>query len=111
MVIAVLAEAERIPSVGISASADNANMIFTVQMPNRKINLQGRDMSQKIECDKCHRDTYADSRGEKYCTMTIDFFGHGTYHLCPVCYRQFITEFMRTMPPEDFDEAYGIRYE
>ena len=61
-------------------------------------------MSAMIECDKCKSKTYADSRGEKYCTMNIDYYSHGTYHLCPVCYRQFITEFMRTLTPEEYDD-------
>ena len=38
MVIAVLAEAERIPNVGILASADNAEWIFSAPMQNRKRN-------------------------------------------------------------------------
>lgn len=70
-------------------------------------------MSTMIECDKCKNKTYTDSRGVEYCVVTIDYIGHGTYHLCPICYRQFITEFMRTMTPEDYDDCYGgeIRYE
>ena len=37
MVIVVLAEVEHIPSVGILASEDNAEWIFTVLMRNRKM--------------------------------------------------------------------------
>ena len=64
-------------------------------------------MSHMIQCDKCKANMYADSRGNKddYSTITTDYVdGHSTYHLCKICHRQFIVEFMRTKTPEKYDE-------
>ena len=67
-------------------------------------------MSNMIRCDKCHVMMFADSRSDKdaYCTVSIDYVdGHSVYHLCRVCHRQFLTEFMREYSPEGYDEVYG----
>ena len=53
---------------------------------------------------------YADSRSDKgsWCTISVDYTdGHSRMHLCKMCYRQFLTEFMRTMTPEEFDDTFG----
>lgn len=67
-------------------------------------------MSTMIKCDKCGKLVYMDDRSEKgsYCKISIDYRGgYGWLHLCKSCYRQFETEFVRDMTPEEFDEMYG----
>ena len=67
-------------------------------------------MSNIIRCDKCKKDMYADSRSDKdaYAQINTTYVdGYSTYHLCKVCFRQFLTEFMRTCTPEEFDETLG----
>lgn len=67
-------------------------------------------MSAMIECDKCHKLMYQDSRTPKgaYCTVGVtDVMGYSIIHLCKTCYRQFRVEFIRDMTPEEFDEYYG----
>ena len=67
-------------------------------------------MSEMIECDKCKKKLYKDSRSNKgdYCKVGIDYWdGYSSYHLCKVCFRQFYVEFTRLMTPEEFDEQYG----
>ena len=66
-------------------------------------------MSEMIKCDKCHAIFYSDSRGEHddYCTLKIDYTdGLSFYHLCKTCHRQLLTEFMRVMMPEEYDETF-----
>lgn len=67
-------------------------------------------MSEMIRCDKCKKLMYADSRSPKgsYCSISVDYTdGYSRMHLCKMCYRQFLTEFMRTMTPEEFDDTFG----
>lgn len=67
-------------------------------------------MSQMIRCDKCHVTMYADSRSNKgdYCEIDIKYTdGYSVYHLCKVCHRQLMTEFMRGVKPEEYEEIYG----
>lgn len=67
-------------------------------------------MSQMIKCDKCHKLMYADSRSEKgaYCKIGVDYTdGFTRMHLCKVCHRQFMTEFMRVLTPEEYDGEFG----
>ena len=33
--------------------------------------------------------------------------GLSVFHLCKACHRQLLTEFMRDMKPEDYDDDYG----
>ena len=66
-------------------------------------------MLKMIRCDKCKKDMYADSRSDKdaYSRITTDYIdGHSTYHLCKVCHRQFVTEFMRIYTPEEYDDEF-----
>lgn len=68
-------------------------------------------MSSMVKCDKCGALMYTDDRSPKgsYCKITIDYrHDWGKMHLCKTCYRQFETEFMRDMTPEEFDERYGV---
>ena len=67
-------------------------------------------MTHMIRCDKCQKLMYADSRSPNgsNCYMTIDYTdGYSTYHLCKVCHRQLMTEFLRTMTQEEYDETFG----
>lgn len=67
-------------------------------------------MSQMIKCDKCHKLMYADSRSEKgaYCQIGVNYTdGFTRMHLCKVCHRQFMTEFMRIFTPEEYDGEFG----
>ena len=53
---------------------------------------------------------YADSRSEKgaYCKIGVDYTdGFTRMHLCKVCHRQFMTEFMRIYTPEEYDGKFG----
>ena len=63
-------------------------------------------MSEMIQCDKCKKLMYADSRSDKdaYCKINITYV---TYHLCKACHRQLLTEFLRTYTPEEYDEEFG----
>ena len=72
--------------------------------------LIGVRMTTLIECDKCKKKMFADSRSERgaYCVLSIDYTdGLSTYHLCNTCHRQLLTEFMRVMTPEHYDEYFG----
>ena len=67
-------------------------------------------MSQMIKCDKCQKLMYADSRREKgaSCKIGIDYTdGFHRMHLCKVCHRQFMTEFMKIYTPKEYDGIYG----
>ena len=67
-------------------------------------------MSNIIRCDKCGRYMYADSCGNKddYAQIDITYIdGYSTYHVCKACFRQFFTEFMRTLPARRIDETFG----
>jgi hypothetical protein len=67
-------------------------------------------MSSMIQCDKCKKTMYADSRSDKdaYAELHTNYIdGYTTMHLCKICFRQFLTEFMRTWTPEEFDEMCG----
>lgn len=67
-------------------------------------------MAQMIQCDKCKKLMYADSRSEKgdYCHIQIDYVdGHTSLNLCKICHRQFITEFLREITPEEYDDEFG----
>lgn len=67
-------------------------------------------MSVMIRCDKCKRTMFADSRSSKdeYAKVQTDYIdGYSTYHLCKICFRQFLTEFMGSWTPKEFDEMCG----
>ena len=67
-------------------------------------------MSQRIQCDKCKKLMYADSRSPSGSYWHINIEGKdgfSTYHLCSVCYRQLLTEFLRVITPEEYDEEIG----
>ena len=67
-------------------------------------------VSNMIKCDKCHKMMYSDSRSERgsFCEMQINYTdGLSVFHLCKACHRQLLTEFMRDMKPEDYDDDYG----
>ena len=67
-------------------------------------------MSAMIKCDKCGSLMYTDSRSDRdaYAALSTDYVnGHSTMHLCKTCFRQFLTEFMRTWKSEEFDEMFG----
>ena len=67
-------------------------------------------MSERIECDKCHKMMWTDSRSDKgaYCKLAITYVNdYSTYHLCATCYRQLMVEFMREWKAEEFDDEYG----
>lgn len=67
-------------------------------------------MSAIIKCDKCGSLMYADSRSDRdaYAALSTDYVnGHSTMHLCKTCFRQFLTEFMKTWKSEEFDEMLG----
>jgi len=67
-------------------------------------------MSSMIQCDKCKKTMYTDSRSDKdvYASLASNYIdGYSSYHLCKICFRQFLTEFMRTWTPEEFDEMFG----
>jgi hypothetical protein len=69
-------------------------------------------MSRMIRCDKCKTLMYADSRSDKgnYCELNINYTdGYSKYHLCKVCHRQLMTEFLRDYTPEEYDEIFGER--
>ena len=75
---------------------------------------RGDGMSSMIRCDKCKKMMYADSRSDKgdWCTVRIDYVdGMSTLHLCKVCHRQFLVEFVRTMKPEEYDDQFGSWWE
>ena len=68
-------------------------------------------MSRMIRCDKCDKTMYADSRSDKdayACVNTTYIDGYSEFHLCNVCFRQFYTEFLRIMTPEEYDDEFGI---
>jgi hypothetical protein len=70
-------------------------------------------MTQMIRCDKCKKLMYADSRSEKgaYAFLQIDYTdGHSSLHLCRICHRQFLTEFIRELTPEEYDDEFGSCY-
>ena len=70
-----------------------------------------REMSHMIQCDKCKKMMFADSRtpSGSYWDMKIQGKdGHSTYHLCSICHRQLLVEFMRVITPEEYDEEIGI---
>lgn len=67
-------------------------------------------MSQMIMCNKCKKLMYADSRSEKgaYALLRIDYTdGLSSLHLCRICHRQFWTEFLRELTPEEYDDEFG----
>lgn len=67
-------------------------------------------MSEMIRCDKCKKLEYTDSRSDKdaMCEIRISYInGQSCLNLCKNCLRQFYTEFIRDMTPEEFDEEYG----
>lgn len=71
-------------------------------------------MSNMIQCDKCKKLMYPDSRSDKgdYCTIGINYVdGHTTLHLCKVCHRQFMTEFVRIDTPESYMDTFGAWWE
>ena len=71
-------------------------------------------MSSMICCDKCKKTMYADSRSDKgdWCTVAINYVdGFSTLHLCKACHKKFLTEFTRTMKPEEYDEQFGSWWE
>lgn len=67
-------------------------------------------MSNMVQCDKCHKTMYADSRSSRgdYALMRIEYVdGCYALHLCKECHRQLLTEFMRIYTAEEYDEQYG----
>lgn len=67
-------------------------------------------MSSAVICDKCKKAMYADSRSDKdaYAYLKIEYCrGNSEFHLCKLCYRQFLVEFVRCYKPEEFDDEYG----
>lgn len=67
-------------------------------------------MSHMIECDRCKEHFYTDSRSEKdaYCIISIDYInGHSTIHLCKICHREFIVNFLKLMSYEEYLDNYG----
>lgn len=67
-------------------------------------------MSEMIQCDKCKKLMYADSRSDRdaYCKINITYVdGYSTIHLCKTCHRQLLTEFFRTLTPEEYDDNFG----
>ncbi len=67
-------------------------------------------MSSAVICDKCKKTMYTDSRSDKdaYAELKIDYCrDFSVIHLCKICYRQLLTEFIRSWKPEEFDETYG----
>jgi len=67
-------------------------------------------VSTMIQCDKCKKLMYADCRSDKdaYCKLNITYVdGYSTLHLCKVCHRQLLTEFIRVITPEEYDEEFG----
>lgn len=50
-------------------------------------------MSEMIECDRCKKKMYTDSRSEKgaYVKMTADdpLMGYSVFHLCRDCFEAF----------------------
>lgn len=67
-------------------------------------------MSAMIQCDKYKKLMYSDSRSERnaYCSLKIEYIdGLSTFHLCKICHRQLLTEFIRCETPEDYDDAFG----
>lgn len=65
MVIVVLAEAEPIPSVGTSVSADNAEWIFTALMQNRKTRKMMSDLIRKKDAVSAISDLLINRFNEK----------------------------------------------
>ena len=64
-------------------------------------------MSELIKCDKCEKLMYRSGK-DVYCKINITYVdGYTTYHLCKVCHRQLLTEFLRTYTPEEYDETFG----
>ena len=81
---------------------------------HERVQERGDGMSSMIRCDKCKKMMYADSRSDKgdWCTVRIDYVdGLSTLHLCKVCHRQFLVEFVRTMKPEEYDDQFGSWWE
>jgi len=67
-------------------------------------------MSNMIRCDKCMKVMYSDSRSDKdaYCSVSITYVdGLSFFHLCKDCHRQFYTEFLRFITPNEYDDEYG----
>ena len=67
-------------------------------------------MSAMIRCDKCKSLMYADSRSERdaYCSIKIECIdGLSVFHLCKICHRQLLTEFIRCVTPEEYDDEFG----
>lgn len=64
-------------------------------------------MSNMIQCDKCKKMMYADSRSDKcdWCTVSITYVdGLSTLHLCKTCHRQLLVDFIRIIKPEEYDD-------
>ena len=67
-------------------------------------------MSSMIQCDRCHKMMYSDSRSSKgaYCKIGIDYTdGYSTLHLCSRCHRIFMLDFLGEMTLEEYIENYG----
>lgn len=67
-------------------------------------------MSSMIQCDKCKKLMYNDSRSSKgdYCMIEIKYVdGLSSIELCKTCHRQFMTEFIREYTPEEYDDIFG----
>ena len=70
------------------------------------------EMSSMIRCDKCHVLMYTDARSDKgdYCRISVNYVdGLTALHLCKVCHRQFMTEFLRIYTQEEYDEEFWER--
>ena len=64
-------------------------------------------MSEMIECDRCRKTFYTDSRSDKdaYAALTMDYIdGYSSFHLCKKC----ITEILPFLFPQ---EEFGFLYE
>ena len=71
-------------------------------------------MSELIMCDRCKKTEFTDNRSEKgaMCRIYIEYTdGLSGYHLCKKCHKKFLTDFMRDLTPDDYDDIYGMEEE
>ena len=67
-------------------------------------------MSKMIMCDKCKKLMYEDSRSERGANCNIKIYytdGLSNFDLCKSCHRQLLTEFIRSITPEEYDDTFG----
>lgn len=68
-------------------------------------------MSQMIECDRCKKKMYADSRSDKGAWSVVNttwIDGYSTLHLCRDCHSLFLIDFLKLYTAEEFCDEFGV---